>query len=59
MRRVSTPLELLFGMPSEAAYKTEDAYVSVASKHMHQTYGMVRDQLHASYDRTNKDMIEE
>jgi len=46
-------------MPLEAAYKTEDAYVSVASEHMHQTYGMVRDQLHASYDRTKKDMIEE
>ena len=34
MRRARTPLELLLSTPSEAAYETEDAYVSVASERM-------------------------
>jgi len=54
MRKARTPLELLLGMPSEAAYETEDAYVSVASERMHQSYSLVRDQLQASYDRAKK-----
>jgi len=54
MRRARTPLELLLGMPSEAAYETEDAYVSVVIKHMQHTYSLVREQFQVSYDRAKR-----
>jgi len=37
-------------MPSEAAYETENAYVSVANKHIRQAYSLVKDQLQVGYD---------
>jgi len=43
-------------MPSEAAYETEEASVSVACKCMRQAYSLVKDQLQVGYD-PQKDVI--
>lgn len=45
------PIELLLGTPSEAAYKTENTYVTAASKHMWQAYMLVHEQLQAGFER--------
>ena len=51
LRRARVPLELLIGTPSEAAYESEDTYVTAASERMRLAYSLVREQLRASFDR--------
>jgi len=54
LRRARVPLELLIGTPSEAAYESEDTYVTAASERMRLAYSLVREQLRASFDRAKK-----
>jgi len=54
LRRARVPIELLIGTPSEAAYESEDTYVTAASKRMRQAYSLVREQLRACFDRAKK-----
>ena len=53
-RRARTSIELLLGTPSEVAYETDNAYVSVTSERMRQAYAVVREQLQVGYDRAKK-----
>jgi len=41
LRRARVPVELLIGTPTEAAYETEDTYVTAASEHMCQAHALV------------------
>jgi len=54
LRRARVPIELLIGTPSEAAYESEDTYVTAASERMRQAYSLVREQLRACFDRAKK-----
>ena len=50
MRQPRLPVELLIEKPAEAAYETEDEYVSVASKRMREAFAIVREHLKASFE---------
>jgi len=54
LRRARVPVELLIGTPSEAAYESEDTYVTAASERMRKAYSLVREQLQACFDRAKK-----
>jgi len=54
LRRARVPIELLIGTPSEAAYESEDTYVTAASERMRQAYALVREQLQAGFDKAKK-----
>jgi len=54
LRRARVPLELLIGTPTEAAYESEDTYVTAASERMRLAYSLVREQLRASFDGAKK-----
>jgi len=54
LRRARVPIELLIGTPSEAAYESEDTYVTAASERTRQAYAFVREQLQAGFDKAKK-----
>jgi len=54
LRRARVPVELLIGTPTEAAYETEDTYVTAASERMRLAYALVREQLQAGFDKVKK-----
>ena len=54
LRRARVPIELLLGMPSEAAYETKDTFVTAASEDMWQAYTIVCEQLQAGFERAKR-----
>jgi len=56
LRRARVPIELLIGTPTEAAYETEDTYVTAATanERMRQAYALVREQLQAGFVKAKK-----
>ena len=54
LRQARMPFELQMEKPTEAAYETEDEYVTLASERMRAAYDIVRSHLRATFDKAKK-----